>query len=184
MCPWHHGRAPPLLGPGSIAEWSVAAADADGVDLARGAEGLVAGGGDQTRGRGGTGLAVHDSCDTQQGLLLLRGALYSRIRAQTQLQTQFTSPKHRWCLGQTPQQEQPCAAGAPRWLCLGFPCSSTLVGTKNITDLICIIYIKYCISNDAFYNWNSSSFRINCLNSYNSNAISEKISFVSIAEHV
>lgn len=74
MCPRHHGRAPPLLGAGSIAEWSVAAADADGVHLARGAEGLVAGGGDQTRGRGGTGLAVHDSCDTQKRVTPFEGS--------------------------------------------------------------------------------------------------------------
>lgn len=68
MCPRHHGRAAPLLGPGSIAERGVAAADADRVHLAGGAEGLVASRGDQTRGRGGAGLAVHDSCDTEQGL--------------------------------------------------------------------------------------------------------------------
>lgn len=111
MCPRHHGRIPPLLGPGSIAERGVAAADADRVHLARRAEGLVASGGDQARCRGGAGLAVHDSCDTEQGLLRLMGALYSRIRARKPLQTQFASPKRCWCLGQTPQQrqqQQPC----------------------------------------------------------------------------
>lgn len=93
MCPGHRSRTAPLLGAGSIAEGSVAAADADGVDLARGAEGLVAGGGDQARGRGGAGLAVHDPCDTQQGLLRLRGTPHSRIPAQKQLQSQLSVPQ-------------------------------------------------------------------------------------------
>lgn len=92
MCPGHRSRVAPLLGAGSIAERGVAAADADGVDLARGAEGLVAGGGDQARGRGGAGLAVHDPCDTQQGLLRLRGTPHSGIPALRQLPSQLSVP--------------------------------------------------------------------------------------------
>lgn len=127
MCLGHHGRVPPPLGPGSIAEGSVAAADADGVDLARGAEGLVAGGGDQTRCRGGTGLAVHDPCGTETGV-----TLHSRIRAQTQLQTPDYMPKALLVLRADTSGPEPCAAGAPRSLCSGFPHSSILVGTKKI----------------------------------------------------
>lgn len=49
---------------GTVAEWRVAAGDADRVEFA-GAELLVARGGDKTRPRRGTRLAVVDSCIEQ-----------------------------------------------------------------------------------------------------------------------
>ena len=55
------GGRGPLPGPGAVAQRRVAAADAHRVDLA-GAELLVAGGGDETRARRGTRLAVVDPC--------------------------------------------------------------------------------------------------------------------------
>lgn len=151
VCPRCHARVAPLLGPGPVAERSVAAADTNRVHLPWRAEGLVPGGGYQTRCRRRAGFAIHDSCDTEQRLLSLMGTPFC-FTTQFMLEncgktgSGFQSSagdgeSHLgWATANSAPRQQQCTRSR-----LGFFFYLILVGTKKITNLIYTMFIKRSI---------------------------------------